>query len=193
MTKPAKKPKPSTQVSIKRLFAERMRREGKDREWKACIKKIQTEQNLQYSQAYVKAMPLMGYEGPERERQHEREWIQGMDVERAMCYLPPMSTPEVENNWVLAHPALNRKQMSDDGKVKIAAWDLFFAPHGRCPSMRAANKLIAWANDSKEMRANLAAGVKKSETNDGSKTAKEAETLEDDGLEELKRLLGEVV
>jgi hypothetical protein len=192
MNKPTNKPKPKTAISIKQLFRERMGREGHAAEFRAAVKKVMQLRNLKYGQAVPEAMRNMGYEGPERERQHEREWIQGMDVERAMCYLPPSASPEVENDWVLAHPALNRKNLTDNnGKVEIKAWDLFFAPHGRCPSMRSANKLIAWANDSKEMRSHLAAGIKKTETT--AEKGKPSDEVKDDGLAEVERLLNEVM
>jgi hypothetical protein len=196
-----KKPKSQTgAISIKQLFRERMGREGKSAELKAAVKAVMKERNLKYGQAIPEAMRRMGYEGPEKERQHEREWIQGMDYERAMCYLPKSATPEVENNWVKSHPAMTRKNLASrddgtidaDGRVKISACDLFFAPHGRCPSMGAAVKLVTWANNSKALDTNLAAGVKKSEQSDGGEAAAKSETVKDDGIEELKRLLDEV-
>lgn len=185
--------KPTKPVAYTKLFAERMQREGRLGEFRKRIKQLGDTEGLKYGQAFRKLMPEFGYEGAQKERELERQWIAGLDYERAMAFLPDSAPADVETQWVKSHPAMVRKIFSDnpEEKIRLTSADLYFAPHGRCPSKAAAVMLARLANSDKAIDANLAAGVKKAVMGEASASAKQDEAIVDDGLEEIRRMIKE--
>ena len=153
----------------RKLFVERMRRQGRGKEWDMSIKQVMAEESLSYNQAAPIVMKAMGYEGPSSERaihaeyeanihktamERERDTIQAeiklekriTNFEESLRDLPPNAPPVVEMNWVAAHPAMMRATKSGK-KVELNAEDVLYPPHGKAPSVAAVSMLQYWANN----------------------------------------------
>lgn len=197
--------------TVAKLFVDRLTREGRAKEWQETLATVQRETGKRFSQAKPEAMRRCGYKGPDHERGLHDAWLMSQKAEQAaeieqrveqrvgevedsrsfedaLKHLPLSADSAVENEWVLAHPALSRKTRSKnaDEPVVITSADLLEANHGRCPSAAAANKLVHWANNPAKVFENLAIVMKKS---DGADSARNDGYIEDPGIEEIERLL----
>ncbi|HLA83508.1 MAG TPA: hypothetical protein VJL29_01835 [Thermoguttaceae bacterium] len=155
------KKKAAKPPSIRKLFVERMRREGREAEWRAVLRSVMEETGRRFAQASGEAMRRMGYEGPQRERElyakhlaaegrsklrrqidREREAIirdrEDVALERAMKGLPASVNLDTELTWVATHPAVARKERgANDRQLRLTAEDVMGSRHERAPSMRA--------------------------------------------------------
>ena len=108
----------------------------------------------------------------------------------AMRSLPPTGDLDVEMQWVAAHPAMSRRDRSDDDeKILITRHDILKAPHGPAPSRRAVQSLQHWVNDPREFQRILLAEYKeeKKKLSSSAKGDTSEEVLDD--LEEAERIL----
>ena len=165
MTKAAKR------SSVRRLFVERMKREGRGKEWSTVIKQVMKDTGKRYSQAIWEAMRKMGYMGPEKEhqlhaefqangqktklqrqideeRQQIREELMTENFEQAVNALPDKAPITVEIDWIIAHPAMARWVRNSDKteNILITPEDILFPPHGPAPSKAAVVALQHWVN-----------------------------------------------
>lgn len=206
----AKKNEPS----IRELFVERMKREGREAEWHEKVKSKQTETGKGFSAASWVVMREMGYTLPEVERalhaeyeknlhltsaqkemkenlQEIREEIRVQTFEEAMAKLPANASVQVELKWIAAHPAMTRLDRANDKTKSILIdWnDILHAPHGAAPSRAAANMLQHWVNRPGEFHKQMLSEQKKAEDAAGN-SAQHAESDED--LAEVRHLLSQV-
>ena len=81
--------------------------------------------------------------------QINREKRAGNEFEQAIATLPSEAPESVVIKWIETHPAMSLLSRSKDKTiiVRITAADLLNAPHGQCPSMKAARDLQHWANN----------------------------------------------
>lgn len=203
---------PEAKDTVRKLFVERMKRDGRGDEWHAVVKKLMADTGKQFGSVVWEAMRQMGYEGPDRERELHAEHLKNLDrsaqerrrleerteiiqerivesFDEAMRMLPDTASPADEIDWIRAHPAMARKSRitKGDDHVMISAEDILMPPHGRAPSKSAASALQHWANHPIEFFKLLLTEHKKKTDGDGSG---KMETEED--LDEVERLLKEV-
>jgi hypothetical protein len=200
--------------SVCTLFVARMKHEGRHDEWKQTLVDVQAETGQGFGQARWEAMRRMGYVGPDDERQKHASLITGQQIkqvtvqngvpdgigevpgaitfEDALNELPTEADPRVEIAWIRNHPAMARKARSSDSAqpVIISAADILNPSHGGAPSRAAAIQLQNWAENPTEFNKQFAGLVKKT---DGGDTGKDLDIVVDDGLDEVRRLLKEVV
>jgi len=193
--------------TVRKLFVERMRREGRGEEWTATLKQVMNETGKKYGQTVGEAMRRMGYEGPERERQLHREFLengektklqrqidqerqqirgerQAEDFEEAVRLLPVTASDSAELDWIRAHPAMLRLAWQSD-KTKpiiLTAEDIL-----RAPSQAAVRELAHWANHPDKFFEMLL-----SEDSQAADVAQRTTTDKDMGLDEVCRLLEQV-
>jgi hypothetical protein len=65
--------------SVRKLFVERMKREGRGKEWFSTVKQVSKETGQRYGQAAWEAMRRLGYTGPEKERQLHQVFLENED------------------------------------------------------------------------------------------------------------------
>ena len=65
----------SKRPSVRRLFVERMKREGREKAWYATLHRVMQESGKRYGQAVWPAMKLMGYAGPKREHELHEQFL----------------------------------------------------------------------------------------------------------------------
>jgi hypothetical protein len=118
--------------------------------------------------------------------------------ESAVAELPKEAPESDVLQWIAAHPALSRMDRSDDKSItiKITTKDLNEAPHGPCPSMKAARDLQHWANapgkfrsDYHEMMRKVTVAEKAADTGP---SAEEEEVLPDEykqNMAEIREML----
>lgn len=198
--------------SVRQLFVKRMHREGRDKEWYATVRKLQEETGKQFGQIAGEAMRLMGYEGPEQEREIERRYQEeiarrtkttgeilreeiraeraAQNFEEAVAMLPDKAAIQDEMDWIRAHPAMARKARQKDKTkdVNIEVDDILTAPHGKAPSKSAVYALQHWANCPHEFFKQLLGEHKKITEETAAKNA----ASKDVGISEIERLLDEV-
>jgi hypothetical protein len=200
------------QPTVRALFAERMKRDGRTKEWYATVKQVMRETGKRYGPASWEAMRRMGYEGPKRERQLHEEFLQeghktslqrqmdqgreemeadrqDEEFEQALRLLPDTAPITVEMEWIQAHPAMARKARQTDKlkRVLVTASDILAAPHGLAPSKAAVFALQQWANCPETFYRELLSQQMKA-----GRPEEAAPVAEDVGLEEVERLLGQV-
>lgn len=202
------KPKKDT---VRKIFVERMNREGRGKEWFATVKAVMAETGAKYHAASYEAMARMGYEGPKREweihakyveeeqaklktpaeklREEIREERRIQNFEEALASLPSNATLDEVTKWIDAHPAMSRKARSNNPlkDVVITAEDIY-PQHGTAPSKSAVHALQYWANHPAEFYKSVYAPVKKG-TDQG---AGSGVTAKDVGIDEIERLLQEL-
>ena len=199
------------QSSVRKLFVERMRREGREQEWHTTVKAVMEETGKRFGQAAWEAMRRMGYEGPEKERQLHQEFLkkgqksklrQQIDREReeireekseedfawAIRMLPDKAPASTEIDWIRTHPAMIRRTRRNSLKdILITPEDILCAPNGVAPSKAAVSALQHWANCPHEFFKQVL----------GERTKLPEETrssrYEDEpGSQEIRRLLGQI-
>lgn len=205
--------KPPKKKSPKVLFIERMRREGRGKEFHANLKRIQAETGKGYAHASYQAVVEMGYKGPAEERAIHEKYLQNLhktaaeiqrgeeqeamweeqavhDFESAMRSLPNTAPPQVELDWVRAHPAMMRKNRSNDQMkmLTLDVNDILSPPHGKAPSKSAVAALQHWVNHPIEFFKSVLSEHKKLTEADEAK----AQASKDVGVEEIERLLDEI-
>ena len=138
--------------TARQLFVERMKREGREAEWHATLKKVMDETGKKFGQAAPQAMREMGYEGPKEERKLYDEHLANLHktsaeralekevataredakvarFEQAVALLPNNAPKAVELAWIEAHPAMARKRRArlvplwwDKGTLEDLCW-----------------------------------------------------------------------
>jgi hypothetical protein len=204
--------KEAKRLTIRKLFVERMKREGRDKEWYSILKQVKQETGKKYGQVAWEAMRRMGYEGPDKERQLYQEYIEHGEktklqrqveaqrqrikeeqitdeFEQAFLTLPDKAPIYVEINWIRAHPAMVRRAQARN-KLKdilLTKEDILFTPQGPAPSRAAVVALQHWVNHPQQFyKELLSEQIKHKEDKEGTKIDK------DIGLEEVRRLLQQV-
>jgi hypothetical protein len=198
-------------VSVRKLFGQRMEREGRYQEWVDRTKKLSLETNRGFSPCSWDAMREMGYEGPVKERalheaflsiegqtkvqvqvQKERAEINEErkieDFEEAVRSLPDLCSASVELDWIRAHPAMSRKARMRNNldPVLITVEDVLLAPHGKAPAKSAVYALQHWANHPIDFFKTIISEQKK-KAEDGAGAALDP----DEDLEGVERMLRE--
>lgn len=195
----------------RKLFGERLEREGRKQEWFRRIKEIQQETGKDWKNSSWVAMREMGYKGPKDERAREAARLEEIELaaeERAkkriekenaiegevvrcfdevLCGLPDKAS-DVENlAWVKAHPAMSRldRQVDKTKPIIISADELLSPPHGPAPSKAAANALQHFANRPGEFYKQILQEQKKQ--GGGKETSAPEE--QDINLDEVERML----
>lgn len=200
------------QPSVKKLFVERLTREGRRDEWRQAVRDAQRETGLQYGAAAWTAMRRLGYLDADNERALYAEWQASlkakeqavveqqveqkldaarldMSFEQALDSLPATADPRAEFEWIKGHVAMCRKsRMADDAPVVITADDVLCASHGAAPSRAAAIALQNFASAPNEFVKQMASFVKRTESSDPVKD----EFIADENLAEVERLLKEM-
>ena len=191
--------------TTRRLFADRMVREGRKEELLALSKKLREEKGLPSAAASWSAMRIMGYVDAETERiiheRHEREQrateeeavqtaAETKSFNEAMETLPDNCSEAEGIAWLRAHPAMSRLDRASDKTkpILIDGDDLLNPSHGAAPSKAWANALQHWANRPGEFfKQSLSESKKKT----GEKEETASEEVEDD-LAEVEKLLKSV-
>jgi hypothetical protein len=198
--------------TIKKMFADRMRREGKEKEFKANIRNKMAEEDSYWSHAQWKVMREMGYLAKDERKFYEehlanegktkaqvklkeeraeivKEQIQET-FEQAAASLPLECSPKEEIDWIRSHPAMARlnRDASKAKNIVITGTDILSAPHGVCPRQGAALALQHWANHPDEFFKMLLNDQKKN-LDRQEEIGEEVETEAD--MSELKRMLKE--
>lgn len=148
------------------LFLSRIRREGKESQWRKRLKEVQSL-GVNYNEARRTVLAEMGFKDKRTELLLEGQYqeklrrgtIGGMQeeirAERAqenfdevLASLPNNADSKTEIEWISAHPAMMRKNRQKDAtkQIIITVDDLLCAPCGQAPSKAAASKLQHWAN-----------------------------------------------
>lgn len=194
-------------------FKERMRREGRIKEFAELQRKLRDEEHLQSTPAQWRAMRMMGYESADKERELEQDFIDNchktakqreveklsaeraalyktMDFEGAVATLPDTASSQVEIDWIRAHPAMSRlaRQKDKTKDVVLDIDDVVKVSHGVAPSKSAVHALQHWANHPTEFYKSLMSEQKKATegVSGGSSSAGS------DDFSEVERLLMEV-
>lgn len=191
-----------------------MKREGRQKEFFATLKRIKTETGKSHGTAIWAAMKELGYENADRERALEREYLDNLHksaeqreqekiavevaevsrlrtFEEAVASLPDKAPVSDEIDWIRAHPAMARKSRQRDkmADIVIEAEDILSAPHGQAPSKAAVFQLQHWANCPHEFYKQILGEHKKK--SDGEAGGAKAGEVEDD-LSEVDRMLRQV-
>jgi len=180
--------------SVKRMFVERMRREGREPEWFARGKAAVEETGKHFSHIIFTVMRDMGYESVQKEREllaaHEnslhltsseksrkkvqdeiREERKVKNFDEALRMLPNKASVSEEIDWIRAHPAMSKKNRQKDqiNAVLVTAEDILQAPHGKAPSQAAVHQLQHWMNHPGEFFKQLLGEHKKKSEGDSGK------------------------
>jgi hypothetical protein len=195
------KPKKPKMIHVKKLFRQRMQREGREPEYEALIKAIQAERGIGYGQAQQQAMHKLGYPGPKEERALAAAWEAEQrsvaeeqvrhTFEEALSKLPPVADRLTELNWIRSHPAISRVARSVNGQSILVTYaDVMETSLGPAPSQAAARELQYWANNNEKFYTSyLKTELKKTAAaaeGDGS------EKNRDPGVAEIERVLQEM-
>lgn len=203
-----REPKPPTPS---KLFHARMIREGRDKEYHAKLKAVM-EQGINYGTASWRVKMEMGYAGPAGEKKLAAEHAQTLHLssaqvaqakekvvvqqqralsafERAVAGLPNTATRDSEIEWLRAHAAMTRMNLSPDGKrVFITIDDLLHAAHGPCPSKAAATQLAHWVNQPDKFFEMILSVDKKR----GESDPEDEGVVKDLGIADVERLIREI-
>ena len=131
------------------LFIDRMKRDGREKEWFTKLRAVRKEfPDKYFNECSHLVMKEMGYKGPKEERkinepylrtmeelqrsktgdavrnardrmQREQQGLPDPEIEEAINSLPPNASNVTETNWVLSHPAMSRKDRQKDKTVSI--------------------------------------------------------------------------
>jgi hypothetical protein len=199
--------------TVRAMFVERMKRDGRDKEWYAKVKEVRAATGKPFNAAAWQAMKEMGYEGPEKEKALYREYQETLHLtseqkslakereaineerriesfEEAMKTLPDEAPPADEIRWQRTHPVMLRRSR-DKNKIQdilLTADDILYPINGKAPSKAAVIELQYWVNHPTKFYEQLMGERKK--TMEGSDTNTPA--TKDAGLPEIERLLDEV-
>lgn len=194
------------------MFVERMKREGRLKEFTARVRKHQAETGKTFTPAAWPVMREMGYESVTKERwlleEHERtlhltsaqkdsrrmcamarEDKRVDAFEKALATLPASASKAVEWEWIGSHPAFVKAQRKT-GKSKdiVLTADDILTVHGVAPSKWAVGALQYFANNPQKYYESSLSHVKKQEDSPGSESVSGG-----DDLSEVERLLKEVL
>lgn len=187
-----------------RMFLERMRRAGREKEWYVRVKQVMADQNIRYGAAQPIAMKQMGFENWEAEVKLHEEYLLSLrsttrvmqeeireekkqeNFEEVLAGLPNNADPKTEIDWISAHPAMLRKNRQKDAtkQILITADDLLTTAAGPAPSKAAIAKLQHWANAPHEFFKNYTGDKKSIEVE-----KKEGGGSTDASVEEINALL----
>jgi hypothetical protein len=192
------------------LFVERMKREGREKEWFETVKRLQEETKKGFSPAANEAMRLMGYESPDKERELHAQHLstlhrsaadvqrgkeqdemwrdqEAYDFDAAVRSLPDKAAVQDEIDWIRAHPAMTKKDRSKDALkiIEVDVNDIMCPPHGKAPSKSAVIALQHWVNHPIEFFKSVLSEHKKATESDGGRGS----ALKDVGLEEVEDML----
>ncbi len=139
----------SDKESPRKLFVERMKREGREQEWHERVRETIASTGKQFGAISYAVMREMGYVSPEKEREIHADYLANihktaaqaeMDrnrdeireeikeytavvvrktFEQALNDLPPNAPVRVETDWVAAHPAMMRRDRQDHDRPVI--------------------------------------------------------------------------
>jgi hypothetical protein len=194
------KPKKPGKVHVKKLFRQRLEREGRGAEYEALIKAIQAEKGIGYGQAQHMAMHKLGYPGPKEERALADKWASEQQAvaeekvrhtfEEALSKLPPVADRLTELNWIRSHPAITRVARSVNGQAILVTYaDVMETSLGPAPSQAAARELQFWANNNEKFYTSyLKTELKKTAAG----VEGESEKNRDPGVAEIERVLQEM-
>jgi len=204
-------PEQAEKKGYRQLFVERMKREGRGKEWFRLLKEEMAATGKQHGAIVTVVMRKMGYVSADDEREREARYLDGLktsavldevkgligamkedvvlEFEAAVATLPDTATAQAEIDWIRAHPAMARMNRTQDriSNVLITAEDILSPPHGPAPSKGAVYALQHWANHPTEFFKNLLSEQKKA-TDSGGPNG----TIGGDDLSEVERLLIEV-
>jgi hypothetical protein len=196
-----------------------MEREGKKEEYERRILEYRAS-GERGAQATWKTMFDMGYKDPRTERSLSKDFAVGLreelrkvtkaerrkytdaesarrSFEAALNTLPHIADPQVELDWIRAHPAMNRNARYRGSKQQgnpmtiLRVDDVLDAPHGPAPSKSAVSQLQHWCNNTDQFFKMMLDHQKKAiEKKPAEKTIDE-EVVDDDS-DTIKRLLKEV-
>lgn len=203
----------SKKMPVSQKFCDRMKREGRSKEWHAAVKKVMADTGKGYGAAKWDAMRAMGYTTPaaehalyadyvktqyksklrvqiETEQEEIKEERKITDFEEAVRQLPPKASVREELDWIRSHAAMSRYHRSKDKSksIEISASDVLYADHGPAPSRAAAHALVYWANNPTRFYELLMSEDKKSTEEAGAR----AGGSRDVGLAEVERMLNEI-
>lgn len=146
---------------VKKLFTERLRREGRWQEFSKAVADLSAAEGCVFNVAFKRLMPQYGFESAKEEWKHFCKYLRenGLDPKgfsetgipdyeffRALDTLPANAPVSVEINWILAHSAMLRFHRGSGEAVRITESDILHATHGPAPSRQAVIKLQHWAN-----------------------------------------------
>jgi hypothetical protein len=183
---------------VRTLFVERMKREGREKEWLAAIRGVRERTGKKHGQCVFEAMKLLGYEGPEKEREYEAAYSAKL-VEHVPASdsnlmeirerLPDRAPYEAEINWILSNKAMFRRARNrtkaEDVIVTLA--EVLGPP--KCPSKAALTMLQICVNQPSEFVKRYLESMKKSATDDKGASVEE---VADPSLDEITQMLEEV-
>lgn len=204
---------PEKRKSPTRLFTERMEREGRGIEFRDRVRARMVAEGKDWNQVSSHVMYEMGYLGPKYERELEnlrlarQEAATKRTIEETLCgqvlaeaslsafedavaTLPPTANPDVEVEWVRAHPAMSRLNRLPEGttRVEITAEDVLLVSHGKAPSRSAVNLLCDAASRPDKFWDKWLAGKRKTDP----AAVGAAQTVADDGLVSVRDYLGQL-
>lgn len=148
------------------LFESRMDKEGRTKEYRNEIKRVQRDHGLRYSQARERAMVNMGFKDIKTELLLKQAWERQVAIGRAVieereivettredeeqiafetafAALPETAPVQIELDWIRSHEAMTRKSRDPDLEVvPIKLRDILNAP-----SKSGVIALQNWANN----------------------------------------------
>lgn len=180
---------------VRTLFVERMKREGREKEWLAKVREIQAEKGVKWGQATHPAMIALGYEGPEKERElalaHDAKSLPPDAAEGNLAEvrtrLPDRAPIAQEINWVLSNGAMFRRARNRHDEIHVTLADVLGPP--KCPSKAALTLLQHCVNHPSEFYKQFLADMKRVTKDDNAANVDEVEDLD---LAEVEKILEEV-
>ncbi len=190
----------------RRLFGERMKREGRYNDWQKRITYWRKEGGLQWTPASWRAMYDFGYVNAAQEREFARiheeslldehikdelrnesarheESVARVTFDEIMEQLPATASAREELDWISSHPAMMREP-DDDGLVTLTVADLTDA-NGEPPSRSAVGRLKHWCNNRSEFFKALMTTDRKAAGGDDTGKG----SVKDEGVPEIEGLL----
>lgn len=192
-----------------RLFQERMRREGRLKEFNNAAKALCESEGLGWKRAAYKTAVAWGYEASAERRIHQ-EWLESKTNEKLkrqiraekeeimeerkaetvrefLKELPATVNKAREIDWASSHLAVADKLDNPDKARRVKLGDLTEPINGPCPSHRAYVLLLkAIANPEKFINDYVSEAKKAEEESAG-----QSGVIEDMGIEDIKRMLGD--
>ena len=193
MSETPKKPK---KPDVRTLFRERMKREGRTKEWNETIRAVQAETGKQFGRIVYDVMKRMGYEGPEKERELAAAFESSQrptdpaanNIDEIRKKLPDRAAIATEINWVLSNGAMYRRACNRNiEEIRVTVADVLGPP--KCPSKAALTLLQHCANQPNEFYKQFMADMKRITKDDNAANVNEVEDLD---LEDVRKVLEEV-
>lgn len=184
-------------TDVRKLFFERMKREGRVKEYQAKIKELQAQTGQKFGRVQYDAMKACGYTTPDEERAlaesatsgaaRDAAEADGTNIYTIRDTLPERAPVAQEINWVMSNEAMFRRARNRHDEIHVTVKDLLGPP--RCPSKAALTILQQCVNSPTEFYKQFFAEMKKQIGKDDDKGA---ETVEDADLADVERMLKEV-